>query len=57
MSKIQQAFDAGNYALVRKLATPKDAILLQKIQTDSKIIWVGIFGFVAVILATVLTLH
>ena len=50
MSSIQQAFDAGNYALVRKLAGPQDAALLKKIQTDPKIIYAGIFGFVCVVI-------
>ena len=57
MSKIQQAFEAGNYALVRKLATPNDTVLLEKIKTDPKIIYAGLFGLFCVILATVLTVH
>ena len=61
MSKIQEAFDAGNYALVRKLAkdskNPQDLALLEKIKTDPKIIWAGVFGFVFALIIAALTLH
>lgn len=53
MSEIQKAFDAGNYALVRRLAKERPSSeaekLLARIQTDSKIIWAGLFGVVAVL--------
>lgn len=57
MSKIQQAFDAGNFALVRRLATPKEAVLLNKIQTDPKIIWAGLFGLASVLLTALYALE
>jgi hypothetical protein len=61
MSKIQDAFDAGNYALVRQLAqnskNPQDLALLEKIKTDPKVIWAGIFGLVFALIIAALTLH
>ncbi len=61
MSKIQEAFDAGNYALVRKLAkdskNPQDLALLNKIKTDPKVIYAGLFGFAFALLIAALTLH
>ncbi|MEI6805811.1 MAG: hypothetical protein WCK49_04820 [Myxococcaceae bacterium] len=61
MSKIQDAFDTGNYALVRQLAkdsrNPQDLALLAKIKTDPKVIWAGVFAFAFALLIAVLTLH
>lgn len=61
MSKIQEAFDAGNYALVRKLAkdskNPQDLALLEKIKTDPKVIWAGLFGLVFALVVAVYALE
>lgn len=61
MSKIQEAFDTGNYALVKKLAkdskNPQDLAFLDKIKTDPKVIWAGVFGFAFALLVAFLTLH
>lgn len=61
MSKIQEAFDTGNYALVRKLAkdskSPQDLALLERIKTDPKVIWAGLFGCIFALAIAALTLH
>ena len=53
MSEIQQAFEAGNYSLVRKLAKERPSSeaerLMARIKTDLKIIYAGLFGLVAVL--------
>ncbi|MBL4818614.1 MAG: hypothetical protein JKY15_05205 [Deltaproteobacteria bacterium] len=60
MSEIQKAFDSGNYALVRKLAKQRPSSeaqkLMARIQTDSKIIWAGLFGVIAVLAMALWTL-
>lgn len=61
MSEIQNAFDAGNYALVRKLAKEKpskeSALLMDRIKTDPKIIWAGVFAFVFAVIISAWVLH
>ncbi|MES2503545.1 MAG: hypothetical protein V4534_01575 [Myxococcota bacterium] len=61
MSDIQNAFEAGNYALVRRLAkqnpTPEAADLMNRIKTDPKVIWAGVFAFIFAIIISALVLH
>ncbi|MBH1989435.1 MAG: hypothetical protein I8H75_02405 [Myxococcaceae bacterium] len=61
MSHIREAFESGNFQLVRRLALesnrPKDQAFLEKIKTDPKVYWAGAFGVVSLFAACMLTLY
>ena len=60
MSEIQKAFDAGNYAVVRRLAREKPSAeaskLLERTQIDKKIIWAGLFGLIVTSITALMVL-
>ncbi len=61
MSEIQKAFDAGNYALVRKLAAQKPSTeatkLLERTSIDKKIVFAGLFGLAVTSMTALMVLN